>query len=120
MLVLHTLPPAVCGNGRWPEEFALQEGADHVASVLEHAVVVGVRGGAAEIVRIVEAERPDVIFNMCEAPLGQPRLEANAAALLEWMGCNITGSGSETLALCRSKPRMNAVLRSYYEHERRS
>jgi D-alanine-D-alanine ligase len=111
--VLHTLPPAECANGRWPEEFALQEGADHVASVLEHAVVVGARGDAAEIVRIVEAERPDVIFNMCEAPLGQPRLEANAAALLEWMGCRITGSSSDTLALCRSKPRMNAVLATH-------
>ena len=55
ILVLHTLPPAECGSGRWPEEFALNDAAEHVASVLEHAVVAGVRGEAAEILSLVEA-----------------------------------------------------------------
>jgi hypothetical protein len=74
VLVLHTLPPAECPSDRSPEEFALTETADHVASVLEHAVVAGVRGDAAEIVTLVQAERPDVVFNLCEAPLGKPGL----------------------------------------------
>ena len=113
ILVLHTLPPAECGSGRWPEEFALNEAAEHVASVLEHAVVAGVRGEAAEILSLVEAQRPDVVFNLCEAPLGKPGLEAHAAALFEWMGITFTGSGSETLALCRRKPWMNAVLAAH-------
>ena len=113
MLVLHTLPPAECGSDRWPEEFALTETAEHVASVLEHAVVAGVLGEAAEIVTLVEAQRADVVFNLCEAPLGKPGLEAHAAALLEWMGVPFTGSGSETLALCRRKPWMNAVLAAH-------
>jgi D-alanine-D-alanine ligase len=54
-----------------------------------------------------------VIFNLCEAPLGRPGLEAHAAALFEWMGVAFTGSGSETLALCRRKRRMNAVLAAH-------
>ena len=33
--------------------------------------------------------------------------------LLEWMGITFTGSGSETLALCRRKPWMNAVLAAH-------
>jgi D-alanine-D-alanine ligase len=113
VLVLHTLPPAECGSDRWPEEFALTETAEHVASVLEHAVVAGIRGDAAEIVTLVETHRADVVFNLCEAPLGKPGLEPHAAALLEWMGVRFTGSGSETLALCRRKPWMNAVLAAH-------
>jgi D-alanine-D-alanine ligase len=50
------------------------------------------------------------VFNACEAPLGRPDLEAHVAALLEWLGVRFTGSGSETLALCRRKDRTKAVL----------
>jgi len=39
-------------------------------------------------------------------------LEAHAAALFEWLGLRFTGSGSDTLALARHKPRMNAVLQA--------
>jgi D-alanine-D-alanine ligase len=113
ILVLHTLPPAQCESGRRPEEFALNEAAEHVASALEHAVVAGVRGGPSEILSLVEARRPDVVFNLCEAPLGKPGLEPHPAALFEWMGVTFTGSGSETLALCRRKQWMNAVLAAH-------
>jgi D-alanine-D-alanine ligase len=113
ILVLHTLPPEQFCGGRWPEEFALNDAAVHVASVLDHAVVAGVRGEAVEILSLVQVERPDVIFNLCEAPLGKPELEAHAAALFEWMGMKFTGSGSETLALCRRKHRMSAVLAAH-------
>jgi D-alanine-D-alanine ligase len=113
VLVLHTLPPAQCGSGRRPEEFALDETAEHVASALEHAIVAGVRGELSEIASLVEARRPDVVFNLCEAPLGKPGLEPHPAALFEWMGVPFTGSGSETLALCRRKHRMKAVLAAH-------
>src|SRR5262249_22973021 len=41
---------------------------------------------------------------------GRPDLEPHVAALLEWHGVRFTGSGSETLALCRRKDRTKAVL----------
>ena len=113
ILVLHTLPPAECGSGRSTGEFELNAAAINVASALDNAIVAGVRGEAAEILSLVEAQRPDVIFNLCEAPLGKPGMEAHAAALFEWMGMSFTGSGSETLALCRHKHRMNAVLAAH-------
>jgi D-alanine-D-alanine ligase len=109
-LVLHTLPPVDAGADRWRDEFDLDEGAGHVASVLADAVVVAVRGDPAELLGLLDAHRPDVIFNLCEAPLARPDLEPHAAALFEWLGVPFTGSGSETLALCRQKPRINAVL----------
>jgi D-alanine-D-alanine ligase len=110
ILVLHTLPPAGPLSRRLPDEFELNAAAENVAAALDHAVVAGVRGEAREIMDFVEAERPDIVFNLCEAPLGRPGLEAHVAALFEWMGVTFTGSGSETLALCRNKHRMNAVL----------
>jgi len=113
ILVLHTLPPAQYVDDRRREEFDLNEAAEHVASALDHAVVSGVRGAASEIASLVEAQRPDVVFNLCEAPLGNPALEPHAAALFEWMGVAFTGSGSETLALCRRKPLMNAALAAH-------
>jgi D-alanine-D-alanine ligase len=69
-----------------------------------------VRGSVGEILKILDAQRPVVVFNLCEAPLGRPYLEAHAAALLEWQGVRFTGSGSETLALFRRKDRTKAVL----------
>lgn len=113
ILVLHTLPPGECHDSRSPDEFALDDAADLVASVLDDAIVAGVRGEAAEIIALVESQRPEVIFNMCEAPMGRPDREAHAAALFEWMGVAFTGSGSDTLALCRDKRRMKAVLAAH-------
>src|SRR5262249_7825393 len=54
--------------------------------------------------------KPEVVFNLCEAPMGRPDLEAHLAALLEWQGARFTGSGSQTLALCRRKDRTQAGL----------
>lgn len=109
-LVLHTLAPAETDAERRRDEFDLDEGAEHVASVIADGVVAGVRGDVVEILGLLDAHRPDVVFNLCEAPLARPELESHAAALFEWLGLPFTGSGSEVLALCRHKPRMNAVL----------
>ena len=110
VLVLHTLPPAVTAADRVAGEFELDAAAHGVASVLPEAVVAGVRGEVPEILRLIDAHRPDVIFNACEAPLGRTDLEAHVAALFEWLGVRFTGAGSETLSLCRRKDRTNAVL----------
>lgn len=71
-----------------------------------------VHGWPAEIIKAVSDTRPDVVFNMCEAPLGRPELEAHVPALFEWAGIRFTGCGSETLALCRRKDLTGAVLRA--------
>ena len=112
ILVLHTLPPDELdpAASRLRDEFDLSAGAQNVASALPEADVIGVRGEAREIVGVLGAARPDVVFNLCEAPLGNPALETHAAALFEWIGVRFTGSPSETLALCRRKDRTRAVL----------
>jgi D-alanine-D-alanine ligase len=110
VLVLHTLPPDSTPSDRRIGEFELDTAAQGVAGVLPGSVVAAVRGQAREILELLDAHRPDVIFNLCEAPMGRPNLEAHVAALFEWTGARFTGAGSETLALCRRKDRANAVL----------
>ncbi len=110
VLVLYTLPPEVAPLGRTVGEFDLHEAAQSIAEALPGARILGVRGEISEILAILTSHRPDVVFNLCEAPLGRPDREPHVAALFEWLGIPFTGSGSETLALCRRKDRVEAVL----------
>ena len=111
VLILHTLPPGQVDAGRWEWEFDLQTSTDGIRAVLPDAVAEGVRGEASEIIDAVNRAGADVVFNLCEAPLGKPSLEPHAAALFEWLGVPFTGSGSEALALCRRKDLTKQVLR---------
>ena len=110
VLILHTAPPETVDSGRRVWEFDLGPAACGTAEVLPGATVARVRGEPGEILRLLETHSPEVVFNLCEAPLGRPELEPQVAALLEWAGVRFTGSGSETLALCRRKHRVAAVL----------
>jgi D-alanine-D-alanine ligase len=110
VLVLYSLPPSLGPRGRPADEFDLDEAARAVADALPGARLAAVRGDVREVLSLVEEDRPDVVFNACEAPFGRPDLEAHVAALLEWLAVPFTGSSSETLALCRRKDRVNAVL----------
>ncbi len=107
---MHTLPPHTAAAGRTVGEFDLDSAACNVAAVLPDAAVAGVRGEAPEVIALLELHRPDVVFNVCEAPLGRVDREAQMAALLELLDVRFTGCGSETLALCRRKDRAGAVL----------
>jgi D-alanine-D-alanine ligase len=110
VLVLYSLPPMAVASGRSVDEFDVSEAALGIAEVLPEAMVAGVHGEVREVLTLLAAYQPDVVFNACEAPLGRPDREAHVAALLEWLGVRFTGCGSETLALCRRKDRVNALL----------
>jgi len=110
VLVLHTLPPASVTDDRIVYEFDLAAAAKNVADQIPGSIVRSVAGEAREILETVCEVHPDVVFNLCEAPLARTDLESHAAALFEWIGVPFTGCGSETLALCRRKDRTNALL----------
>jgi len=112
VLVLHTLAPDWPIPGRCASEFDLRAPARAIADVLPCAEVAGIRGEPGEVLDVLDTHQPDVVFNLCEAPMARPELEAHAAALLEWQGVPFTGSSSTTLALCRRKDLANALLRS--------
>lgn len=107
VLVLHTLPPAHLGERA--AEFDISEAAHGVADVLGVAPV-SVFGALEEVLAALDEHRPDVVFNLLEAPLGRPDLDGHLAALLEWRGTPFTGNGSATLALCRRKDYTHAIL----------
>jgi D-alanine-D-alanine ligase len=111
VLVLHTLPPDRVADGHVADEYALDGAANAVAAVIPGAVVANVRGGAAELMELLARYKPDVVFNLCEAPLGRTDLEPHAAALFEWLGVRFTGARSDTLALCRRKDLVSPILR---------
>lgn len=113
VLVLYSEIPGEREPGRMGIEFDMSPGVDGVVSALPGSVPVGVRGSLEEVVQAVEYHSPEVVFNLCEAPHGRPDREHHVAAVLEWMGVPFTGSGSETLALCRRKRRTKAVLAAY-------
>lgn len=54
----------------------------------------------------------DLIFNLAEGFGGRAEDEPRLAALMELSGRPVTGAASETLALCRRKDRVNALLES--------
>jgi D-alanine-D-alanine ligase len=110
VLVLHSLPPAEPGPGRHIWEFNMRDAAEGIHAVLPEADLAGVRGEVREVLSVLDRHEPDVVFNLCEAPLGRPDREAHAPALLEWLGVRYTGARSETLALCRRKDRTLALL----------
>jgi D-alanine-D-alanine ligase len=112
VLVAHTLAPAAAAAGRIPAEFDLNEAAEAVAAALPGAASRGIEGRDEEFAGLVAEHRPDVVFNLCEAPLGRPELEARAADLWRSLGVRCTGARGATLSLCRVKDRVKAVLAS--------
>jgi D-alanine-D-alanine ligase len=110
VLVAHTLRPAADSHGRVPVEFDLSEAAAAVVSALPGAIARGIEGRDTEFADLVRVHRPDVVFNLCEAPMGRPDLEAHAAAQWQLSGVRFTGARGRTLELCRVKDHVNALL----------
>ncbi len=111
VLVLYTgFPDREPRPDRAPLEFSLMEAVEGVAGALPGAVTEGVAGEAREVLAVLARHQPGVVFNCCEAPLARPDLEPHVASLLEWIGVPFTGAGSECLALCRRKDRVNPLL----------
>lgn len=61
----------------------------------------------------IRRERPDLVFNLCEAFQGNRDFEANIVSLLELYGIKYTGAGSFALQLCKDKGLTKKIL-SYH------
>jgi D-alanine-D-alanine ligase len=67
-------------------------------------VDLGLRGDARRVVARLARRPPDVVLNLCDAPLGDVDLEPHVPAALELLGIPYTGAGPAALDLCRHKP----------------
>jgi D-alanine-D-alanine ligase len=62
------------------------------------------------LVDFLVRQRPDLIFNCCEALCGSARLEMNVAALFEILGIPFTGSSALTLGMALNKSVAKALF----------
>jgi D-alanine-D-alanine ligase len=92
-------------------------GEEEVVSTAEE--VAGITGGRLFPVRDVRAaietlraERPDVVFNLCEGVAGQPRWEMHFALALEMLGIPFTGADPAAMGICNDKGLTKRLLRT--------
>jgi len=88
--------------------------ADAVADALDgrgfRTVQVPIRR-PADVVRALRQFSPDVVFNLCESLVSDPRYEPAVVGLLERLGAVFTGNGQAVLRLCLDKAACNEALR---------
>ena len=72
--------------------------------------VFGVFENAQNLLEFLEAEKPNVVFNLCETYRGQRSQEGNIAALIDLAGIPFTGSPSGALHLCKNKATTKMIL----------
>lgn len=69
-----------------------------------------VRDSVDEALDALRSSKPDVVFNLCEGVLGNPRWEMNFALALEMLGIPFTGCDPVAVALCTDKWRVKQLL----------
>ncbi len=72
--------------------------------------LLGVYSNVNDLLDGIRAQKPDVVFNTCEAFQRKSALEMNVAALLEMLGIPYTGSPPAALLLGRDKALAKKIL----------
>jgi D-alanine-D-alanine ligase len=75
------------------------------------AELVGMQGlDVFEVVARIRAQRPDLVFNLCESMAGDPRNEPTFVGVLDLFGVPYTGADLLALASCLHKQRTKEIL----------
>lgn len=94
---------------------AVQEAARAVCAAIAEsgfsAELVGVHGSdVGELIARLQADPPDLVFNLCESMSGDVRNEVVLPALLDMLGIPYTGPGPLAILLCLHKDRTKDTL----------
>ena len=93
---------------------AILESVDRVGSTLQsighRTKSICVSDGLRPLIDRLQADRPDVVFNLCESFRGSSAGEPAIAGVLDLLQLPYTGSGPLTLSLALDKPLCKAVL----------
>jgi D-alanine-D-alanine ligase len=65
----------------------------------------------AALLRCLDEQRPQVVFNLFEGTADKPDSEAVVTGLLEWLGVSFTGCPSQALVLARNKHQAKLLFR---------
>lgn len=73
--------------------------------------LLGIHGlDVFDVLQRVRAEKPDLVFNLCESMAGEPRNEPTFVGLLDLFGIPYTGADLLGLASCLHKQRTKEIL----------
>jgi D-alanine-D-alanine ligase len=102
-------------NANLPDATSVRGSAKAIASALiegGHTVeLTGVHGvDVYDVLTRLRANKPDLVFNLCESMDGDPRNEPTFAGLLELFGIPYTGADQLALASCLYKQRTKDIL----------
>jgi D-alanine-D-alanine ligase len=115
VLVLYNEPVLPVTHPDAESEHEILFTADVLTKTLLQAGLEVSRLGASRdpspLVAGLQANRPDVVFNLFEGTPDQGNTEAYVAGLLEWLGLPFTGSPSQALCVARNKPMTKQLLR---------
>src|SRR5256885_11794703 len=88
--------------------------AENIVRILEGAghpaVTLGVTGDVAAAMTAIRAQRPAMVFNLCESIQGDNRFESLMPLLLDLEAIPYTGSGAFALGLALRKDRAKELL----------
>lgn len=98
-----------------PDATSVRGSAKAIASALIESgyrvELTGVHGVEVyDVLARLSADKPDLLFNLCESMDGDPRNEPTFAGLLDLFGIHYTGAGLLALASCLYKHRTKDVL----------
>jgi D-alanine-D-alanine ligase len=93
------------------------EVVDQVAQALSaggHKVsLLGINDDISELMRKIEDQKPDIVFNLCETFAGKDSSEMHVTAILELLGVRFTGTGPAGMILRQDKALAKKLLRFY-------
>lgn len=109
-----TIAPPYDGDfSEWlkTEEWEAERHVIKALKSLGHEVkIFGVYKDILPLVHEIQKEKPDLVFNMCEAINDNRDLEPQIVGMLELLGVRYSGAGSWPLRLCKDKGLTKKIL----------
>ncbi|RPI05859.1 MAG: ATP-grasp domain-containing protein [Ignavibacteriae bacterium] len=70
-------------------------------------------GDIKRLIKFIEVQKPDIIFNLCESLMGESLHEMHVAGIYELMNVPYTGAATLALGTCLDKVRTKDILRAH-------
>ncbi len=97
-----------------PMDPVVQDVSDALTALGHTISFIAVHDRVFDLIKAIEKQKPDLVFNVCETFADDYRLEVNVAAVLELARVQFTGSGTAGLLLAQDKILTKQLL-EYHE-----
>jgi D-alanine-D-alanine ligase len=74
---------------------------------------LGINSDISELIKKLEDQKPDIVFNLCETFAGKDASEMHITAILELLGVRFTGTGPPGMVLRQDKALTKKLLKFY-------